>query len=167
MQDQIETFGMLLIKGVIAPALAALLAWMSVQVSLWIKNRVHNERIASVLDRLSQLAFTVVQEIQQTVVSNLSDKANKTALAAARDQAIATLKSHLGDKGLQELMTALGLKDDAAVTRLLVSYVESSVKSMKDSGTSAPSVTAILQPGLPMPGAGNEPVKTATQGTTP
>lgn len=177
MQDQIETFGMMLIKGVLAPALVAFLTWAAAQVGAWIRSKVRNDAVSGVLDRLAQLAFNVVQEIQQTVVSSLPDKANKAALLAARDQAIATLKSHLGEKGLRELMTVLGLKDEDAVVRLLLSYIESAVLSLKmqngpvtatvtktEPSYGVEKTTSVIQPG-------NVPAVTATlvntQGITP
>lgn len=131
MQEQIETFGMMLIKGVIAPTFLLLLTWAAAKLSALIRSKVRNEAAAGILDRLSLLAITVVQEVEQTVVSTLPDRANKAALLAARDQALATLKSHLGEKGLRELMTVLGLKDDNAVVKLLLSYIESSVLTLK------------------------------------
>jgi hypothetical protein len=143
MQDQIETFGMLLIKGVIAPAFTALLAWATVQLSGWIKAKSHNEKVTGVLDRLRELAFHVVQEVQQTIVSALPDKADKSALLAARDTALSTLKSHLGEKGLRELMTVFGLKDNDAVVDMLLSYIESAVMTMKASN--GPMTTTVVK----------------------
>lgn len=142
MQEQIETFGMMLIKGVIAPAFLALLTWAAAKLGAWIHSKVRNEAAAGVLDRLNQLTFHVVQEIEQTVVSTLSNKADTSALRAARDQALVTLKSHLGDKGLRELMAVLGLKDDDAVVKLLLSYIESAVMTMK---VSNPPVTTTVE----------------------
>lgn len=143
MQDQIEMFGMMLIKGVLAPAFVAFLTWGAAHLGAWIRSKVRNDATAGVLDRLAQLAFNVVQEIQQTVVSSLPDKADKVALLAARDQALATLKSHLGEKGLRELMIVLGLKDDNAVVKLLLSYIESSVLTLKI--TSGPVTTTMIK----------------------
>jgi hypothetical protein len=96
----------------------------------WIKAKVKNESVAGVLERLSQLAFSVVTEIQQTIVSGLGDKATAEELLKARDQAIATLKSHLGAKGLKELMTVLGLADETAVNKLLITFIESAVHNL-------------------------------------
>lgn len=141
MQEQIETFGMMLVKGVIAPAFLVFLTWAAARLGAWIHSKVRNETTAGVLDRLGQLAINVVQEVEQTVVSALPDKADKAALLAARDQALATLRSHLGEKGLRELMTVFGLKDDDAVVRLLLSYIESSVLTLKMSN---PPVTASI-----------------------
>lgn len=176
MQDQIETFGMLLIKGVVAPALTALLAWATVQLSGWIKAKVRNEKVAGVLDRLRELAFHVVQEVQQTIVSALPDTADKGALLVARDQALATLKSHLGEKGLRELMEVFGLKDEDAVVRMLLSYIESAVMTMKASngpitttvlknmvGPFDEKTTTVVQPGTPPVVV----IPAITQGTSP
>ena len=169
MKDQIEMFGMLLVKGVIAPVLAALVGWATIHLSAWIKAKVRNEQANGVLDRLSQLAFQVVQEVQQTIVSALPDKADKAALRAARDQALATLKSHLSQKGVDELMSVLGLKDDDAVSRLLISYVESAVLSMKSSN--GPFTTMTLKEGSPLDPFGGKSVEktitTVQPGTTP
>jgi hypothetical protein len=175
MQEQIEVFGMMLIKGVIAPAFLAFLTWAAARLGAWIHSKVRNETTAGVLDRLGQLAINVVQEVEQTVVSALPDRTDKAALLAARDQALATLKSHLGERGLRELMTVLGLKDDDAVVRLLLSYIESSVLTLKTQsgpitttvvkhdGILSEKTTAVVQSGLP-PAA---PSATIAQGTTP
>lgn len=151
MQNQIETFGMMLIKGVLAPMFVAFLTWAAAHLGAWVRSKVRNDTVAGVLGRLTQLAFNVVREVQQTVVSALPDKADKTALLAARDQALATLKSHLGEKGLRELMTVLGLKDDDAVVKILLSYIESAVLTLKTS-TPMQLATTVLQPGVPLPG---------------
>lgn len=143
MQEQIETFGMTLIKGVIAPAFLAFLTWAAAKLGAWIRTKVRNETAAGILDRLSQLAIIVVQEVEQTVVSALPDRADKAALLVARDQAITTLKSHLGEKGLRELMTVLGLKNDAAVDKILLSHIESSVLSLRMQN--GPVTTAVLK----------------------
>jgi hypothetical protein len=130
MQDQIETIGMLIVKGVVLPLVGLFVAWASMMLPAWIKAKVKNESVAGVLERLSQLAFSVVTEIQQTIVSGLGDKATSEELLKARDLAIANLKSHLGTKGLKELMTVLGLADDAAVTKLLITFIESAVHNL-------------------------------------
>jgi hypothetical protein len=162
MQEQIETFGMMLVKGVIAPAFLAFLTWAAARLGAWIHSKVRNETTAGVLDRLGQLAINVVQEVEQTVVSALPDRADKAALLAARDQALATLRSHLGEKGLRELMTVFGLKDDDAVVRLLLSYIESSVLTLKmqhgpvtttmtktEPSYGVEKTTSVIQPGKP------------------
>ncbi len=133
MQDQIETIGMLIVKGVVLPLVGLFVAWASAKLPALISARVKNESVAGVLDRLTGLAFTVVSEIQQTVVSNLGDKATSEELAKARDQAITTLKGHLGAKGIKELMTVLGIQTSDALDKLIVTFIESAVHNLKAS----------------------------------
>lgn len=133
MQD-IDTIGLLFLKGVVIPALGVIALWAAARVPGWIAAHVSNKRIAGVINRVSQLAFIVVQEVQQTVISKLKDSAEAPApeqLAAARDQAIATLKSHLGAKGLLEIKQAMQLTDDTAVEKLITSFIESAVLMLK------------------------------------
>lgn len=130
MQDQIETIGMLIVKGVVLPLVGLFIAWASMMLPAWIKAKVKNESVAGVLERLTHLAFSVVTEIQQTIVSGLGDKATAEELKKARDQAIATLRSHLGEKGLKEIMTVLGLADSSALDKLLITFIESAVHNL-------------------------------------
>lgn len=152
MQETLEQIGMMVFKGVAVPVVALFLAWASAHVPGWIATKVKNAKVAGVLERLTALAFTVVQEVQQTVVSKLGDTADAAALLAARDQALATLKSHLGDKGLQEIEDVLGLKDQDAVIKLLISFIESSVHSLKLQNADAGSTTVVVPPAvIPVP----------------
>jgi hypothetical protein len=146
MQDQIATIGMMIVKGVVVPVIGLFLAWAAAHAPAWAASKTKNERISGILSRLSSLTFQVVQEVQQTVVSKLGDKATAAELAAARDQALATLKSHLGDKGLQEIETVLGLQDQDAVIKMLITFIESAVHSLGKTDpvqpTSTPAVPA-------------------------
>lgn len=128
----LETFGVMFLKGVVLPALGILAVWAATNIPKWIATKIANARVAGVIDRLFQLATTVVQEIQQTVISNM-DPEDKPVdqLVAARDQAIATLKSHLGPKGLLEVKNAMQLSDDTAVEKLIVSFIESAVLTLR------------------------------------
>jgi len=130
MQDQIETVGMLLIKGVLVPLLGMALTWASVHLPAWIATKVKNARISGMHERMTQLSMAVVQEVEQTVVSKLGDKADAEALKAARDQALATLKSHFGDKGLKEIETVFGLQDQDAVIKMLITFIEQAVHTL-------------------------------------
>lgn len=136
MQDQIETIAMLFVKGVIVPVVGLFLTWASTKLPALIDAHVKNKTVSGVLDRLSQLAFAVVTEVEQTVVSKLGNKADAAALLAARDQALATLKSHLGEKGLQEIEDVLGLKDQDAVIKILITFIENAVHSLAPSNPS-------------------------------
>lgn len=90
--------------------------------------RIKNERLRGILDRLSDVAMTAVMSVEQTIVSTLDptkplgDNAKK-----ARDAALDEMKTHLGQKGLDEAKTVLGIASDDAVDKLLISYIESKV----------------------------------------
>jgi hypothetical protein len=119
------------LQDVVLPVVTAALGWASLKVPAWITAHVKNTKIAGILTRLEQLAFVVAQECEQTIVSKLGPNPTVEQLKAARDAALATLKSHLGAQGLQEIETVLGLQDDSAVVNLLISFIESSVHSLK------------------------------------
>jgi hypothetical protein len=131
MQDQIETIGMLLVKGVLLPIVGLAITAASLYLPMWIKSKVKNESVGGVLERLTALAFTVVSEVQQTVVSGLGDKATKEELLKARDLALANLKTHLGPKGIKELMTVLGISTPDGLDKLIITYIESAVHNLK------------------------------------
>ena len=141
MQDQIETIGMLIIKGVVLPLVGIFVTWASLKLPALINAHVKNTSAEGVLDRLATLAFSVVTEIEQTVIAKLGDKADKASLLAARDQAIATLKSHLGEKGLKEIEDVLGLKDQSAVDKMIITFIESAVHNLPAHGQVLETVT--------------------------
>ena len=143
MQVTIETVGMLFIKGVIVPVIGLFLAWASAHLPAWLKSKTTNSRVAGILERLGTLAMAVVQETEQTVVSKLGDKADETALLAARDAALMSLKSHLGEKGLKELEVVFGLEDQDAVIKMLITFIEQAVHSLKMTPAPA-SVTDVI-----------------------
>lgn len=130
MQEHIETVGILVLKGVVLPIVGLAVTWASLRLPQWIKAKVKNESVAGVLDRLSLLAFNVVQEVQQTFVSNLENPTPEQ-LRLALDKALEALKAHLGPKGLQELKDVLGLDGDTAIERLIITFIESAVHSLK------------------------------------
>jgi hypothetical protein len=137
MQDTVSVMTVFILQNVVLPIGGVALTWASLKIPGWISSHVKNARAAGILTRLAMLAETVVQEVQQTVVSAM-DKDNPPAdqLKAARDAALATLKSHLGDEGLKEIEDVLGLTDQDAVVRLLVSFIESAVHTLKNKGKS-------------------------------
>lgn len=130
MPVEIDTIGILIIKGVVLPVVGLVIAWASLKLPEWVKAKVKNETVEGVFLRLTTLAFTVVQEVQQTFVSTLVDPTPEQ-LKEARDKAIDTIKSHLGPKGLAEIKNALKLSDDSAVEKLITSFIESAVRSLK------------------------------------
>lgn len=130
MQETIATIGMLVIKGVVIPVIGLFLAWASAHLPAWLKSKTTNTRAAGILERLGQLAMAVVQETEQTIVAGLGSQATPDELRKARDAALASLKSHLGDKGLKELEVVFGLQDQDAVIKMLITFIEQAVHTL-------------------------------------
>jgi hypothetical protein len=144
--EVIQTVGMDVVKGVLVPVIGMFLVWASAHLPAWIKTKVNNQQAAGVLERLSQLSMAVVQEVEQTVVAKLGDKADAASLAAARDQAVATLKSHLGDKGLAEMETVFGLQNQDAAIKMLITFVEQAVHTLNASQASTTTTVSTTSP---------------------
>jgi hypothetical protein len=130
-QSIITTILLTGLQDIVLPLVTAALGWAALKIPAWITAHVKNAKVAGILTRLEQLAMVVAQEMDQTIVSKLGPNPTVEQLKAARDAALATLKSHLGAKGLQEIETVLGLQDESAVINLLISFLESSVHSLK------------------------------------
>lgn len=130
MQEQIETVGILILKGVVLPVVGLIVTYASLKLPQWIKTKVKNQSAEGVLERLSLLAMNVVMEVQQTFVSTLVDPTPEQ-LKEALAKALASLKAHLGPKGLKELEDVLGLDGDTAVERLIITFLESAVHTLK------------------------------------
>lgn len=129
MQAQMNDVIMTLVK-----TLGALLGiagtWLLLRLQAYIAAHTKNARVSGVLSRLSTTAASIVQEVEQTFISTLTEP-TADDLKKAKDQAMATLRSHLGPKGLQEVETVLGLDGSNAVERVLNTAIESAVHDLK------------------------------------
>lgn len=109
--------------------LAAVGAFALAATTKWINAHANNARDTGILDRLRDTVATVVAETEQTFVATLNgaplsaDQA-KLALAAA----LASLKTHLGAKGLKELEVIF---PPAQMEQILVSFIEARVHFAK------------------------------------
>lgn len=105
----------------------------------WINAHATNAQTAGILDRLRDTVATVVAETEQVYVSNITEPLSvdqhKTALAAA----LASLKTHLGPKGLKELAVIF---PPAQLEQILVSFIEARVHFAK---TDAPQVLQTVE----------------------
>lgn len=152
MQEHVETIGILVLKGVVLPVIGLLVTWASLKLPQWVKAKVKNESVSGVLERLSLLAMNVVMEVQQTFVSTLKEPTTEQ-LKEARDKAIAALKAHLGPKGLQELKDVLGLDGDTALERLIITFIESAVHTLKLTPRPVSGAVIEVTPPAPPPAA--------------
>ncbi len=132
MKEQLATLGITVLTAIL-PILGLVLTWAGIQLQSWIRLKVNNERLEGVLLRLEEAVEGAIKEVHQTVLSAL-DAPTKENLAEARQMALASIRSHLGPRGLKELMHVLGLDDGVSVERLLVTKLESKVHDLKKSG---------------------------------
>lgn len=119
----------------LSPALLALIGWLSLKLAALIKAKTDNAYVQGVLLRLNDAVWVAVREVEQTLVATLkateaNGKLTETARMNAKSAAIATIKEHLGPKGLAELAEVLGLTGQA-VDAFLGKRVEAAVNASK------------------------------------
>jgi hypothetical protein len=127
MSPEIQSLIVTVVLAVVGAVFAPLLAMLVKELHALFAAKVKNERLRGVLDRLDDAAGVVVASVEQTVVSKLDPKQPLGANGrAARDAAIAELKTHLGARGIDEAKEVLGI-GDSDLEKILVSYIESKV----------------------------------------
>lgn len=125
------------------PLLTVVLGWASVELSKFIRAKTKNEALAGALVRLNDVVFTVVKALNQTVVDELrkasaDGKVTKEEVEKIKATALAQVKSHIGPKGIDELLYVLGLKDEAALDKFVADKVEAAVGDVKASTPAIP-----------------------------
>lgn len=126
--------------GSSALALLGQLAHKGVQ---YVGVKTHNERLAGILDRVSTVAQTIVKDVFNSYVAPIqaAGKWDDASAAVARNKAVATLKSYLGEKGIAELAAALGA--NASVTDFLETIVEGAIHDAQGVKIPPPSTSVV------------------------
>ena len=138
MSSQLQSILVTCLIGLATAVFGPLLALVTKKLHDLIDAKVKNEKVRGILDRLDDTAATVVQSVEQQVVSKLDPtKPLADNGKAARDAAIAELKTHLGQKGLDEAKTILGISTDNALDQIIVSYIESHVLQVNQAQAAA------------------------------
>ena len=121
---------MIWVVGGAGTLLALVLAFLGVKYRAYIAEKVKNQKVAGVLERLGTFAFQVVSELNQTVVDQLKKDGKWNAEEAGKVAKLALdkLKSYLGPAGIKEAMTILGISN-AVLESLLISFIETQVVS--------------------------------------
>lgn len=126
MRQQLDTLAITAVQ-LLAPLLVALLGMLALRLRAYVNAKVKNTTLQGILGRLDDAALLAVQEVEQTVVKRLDPtKPFADNAAAAKAAALDSLKTHLGQKGLDEAKGVLGL-GQADLEKLLAGYVESKV----------------------------------------
>ncbi|MFH0899711.1 MAG: hypothetical protein V2A73_03685, partial [Pseudomonadota bacterium] len=120
---------------VLSPVLLAALTWVAAKVAQLINAKVRGETVRNILLRLEDATVAAVRDVYQSVVEEIKSASVDGKLTAeerlrVKARAIATVRAHLGMKGLAELATVLGL-DDGAVQQMISTRVEATVHDLK------------------------------------
>jgi len=123
------------ILEIASPVLLAALTWVAAKIAQLVRAKIKNEYLRGVLVRLDDVVFTAVKDLQQRVVDEIKlasadGKITDAEKERIKDKAIASVKSHLGTKGIGELAKVLGL-DSGALDGLLSSKVEAAVHDLR------------------------------------
>lgn len=118
-----------------SPVLLAALTWAAAKLAQLIRAKVQNEYLKGVLVRLDDAVFTAVKDLQQSVVEEIKaasadGKITDDEKRQIKERALASVKSHLGTKGLAEIAKVFGLEGGALET-LLSSKVEAAVHDLR------------------------------------
>lgn len=123
------------ILEILSPVLLAALAWAAAKLAQLIRVKIKHEYLRGVLIRLEDAVVVSVKDLQQTVVEEIKaasadGKISDDEKKRIKEKALASVKSHLGTKGLSELATVLGL-DGGAIDGFLSSRVEAAVHDLR------------------------------------
>jgi hypothetical protein len=95
----------------------------------YLKSKTTNTKVLGALDRLDQVSEDAVKDAQQRVIGSLKPGDNMNqVLAEAKTSAIDSVKSHYGEKGIEELKKVLGWED---ADKNLSTKIEAKVHDLK------------------------------------
>ena len=129
MKEQMAALGIEALKA-LSPVILALIGWIGVRLNQYIAAKVKNEKMQGMLTRLNEVTLDAVKEVQQTFMGAL-EKPTKEDMLKARDMALASIKSHMGAKGLTEAKKVLGVDKPEDLEKMLLSLLESRVLDLK------------------------------------
>lgn len=120
----------------LSPVFLALLGWVAKKIADLIHANVKNAYLKGALVRLDYAVINAVKEVEQTTVeemrkANADGKITKDEVHRIKAAALASAKSYLGKKGLDELLKVLGIGSEAEVNRVIGNRIESAVHDLK------------------------------------
>lgn len=132
----LETLGAQLLPT-LTTAIGAMICALLAYATAYLKSKTKNADVQAALDRFDQVSESAVKDAQQSVIEAAEKKDGKTpdeVFTAAKAAALASIKSHYGEKGLSELKKIFGWDD---IDKNLSSMVEAKVHDLKLSRTAA------------------------------
>lgn len=129
MKEQLASLGVEALKA-LSPVILGLIGIIGMRLNQWIAAKVKNEKMQGMLSRLNDVAIDAVKEVEQTFVSALENP-TKEDFVKARDQALATIKTHMGQRGLSEMKKVLGIENEGDLEKILLNLLESRVHDLK------------------------------------
>lgn len=145
-------------------ALLAAAVWGAKQLGDYLASKTSNDRAKAIILRLDDVATRAVKEVYQAYVKPAKDAGawNQLTQAQAKAAALAAIKSHLGQKGIAEILWAIGADNvGTQLDQVLATYVESAVHDTKQQiqiaqdigGAPAPKAPTAPFPALRVPTA--------------
>jgi hypothetical protein len=135
----------------------AILGWLGVRATAWVNAHTHNAYVLGAFARLNEAVTTSVRALEQTVIKDTANGLNAAARATLKADCLAMVKALLGPKGLQALVSIVGLDQ---LDILLSNKIEATVLTVGQQ--SATAAQAALPPVVVMPPMLTETVKPAT-----
>jgi hypothetical protein len=119
---------------VLAPIVTAIIALVGVALRNFIAAHTKSEYLKGALIRLNDIVFSVVKEIEQTVVAGLKEALADGVLsdeekAKIKQDAMSLVKQHIGLKGLAEMARVFGL-EGAALDAMISTKIEAAVHTV-------------------------------------
>ena len=124
-----------LLSAMLPLALAGV-AWASKKLADLINAHVKNAQVSGILSRLNSHATAIVQEAMQTTVDSakmaaVDGKLPVDVAKSALSSAVENLKGHLGEKGLAEVESVLGIEAGDDLNKFLITTIEAKVRELK------------------------------------
>jgi len=129
MKEQMAALGIEALKA-LSPVILALIGWIGVRLNQYIAAKVKNEKMQGMLSRLNDVAVDAVKEVEQTFMGAL-EKPTKEDMTKAKDMALASIKTHMGQRGLNEMKKVMGIANEGDLEKMLLSLLESRVLDLK------------------------------------
>lgn len=131
--------------GIIGSLVLAIIGWLGVRATAWVNAHTHNAYVLGAFGRLNEAVTTAVQALEQTVIKDTANGLTPAARAALKNDCLTMVKALLGPKGLQALVSIVGLDQ---LDTLLTNKIEATVLTVSQQTALAaqPPVPVVVVP---------------------